>query len=435
VGDRAGELTAARRAALFLHPVVLGCALIVIAAVPYLAGGIAHAFFAGDDFDLLAASLASGWHRIFVLAGRGSYRPMTDLWFAAAAATCGTSGCYHLLSLAVHLVSVGLVFALARALFRDLRIAVLGSVLFALEPASVQAVTWVAAIPDLLGACLFLAALFAVAQSWTATNRRSAIELCAVVLFASALFAHESPIVALAVVPIMWYHFGPSDWSRRRVLLVGAPAAAAAFALTTFLVYRRSYLFTESHYTFGIHMLRHAFEYIVELYVGPKSWFAFSACAAGLALLLMFTPVTRFAALWMLVTLVPYLGFTWENVSRYHYVPAVGFAWAVAAALTSGFDWLTARFSRYRLGVRVAYVIVAIFITLRFARFCVPAVRSQVEWLDEWRTYADRVVADNPHPVGNTIQLGPPPDPIERPFLGAMVRWLYRDPAMITIVR
>jgi hypothetical protein len=149
----------------------------------------------------------------------------------------------------------------------------------------------------------------------------------------------------------------------------------------------------------------------------------------------MFTPVTRFAALWMLVTLVPYLGFTWENVSRYHYVPAVGFAWAVAAALTSGFDWLAARFSRYRLGVRVAYVIVAIFITLRFARFCVPAVRSQVEWLDEWRTYADRVVADNPHPVGNTIQLGPPPDPIERPFLGAMVRWLYRDPAMITIVR
>jgi hypothetical protein len=360
---------------------------------------------------------------------------MIDLWFAGAASTCGAAGCYHVLSLAVHLLSVGFVFALGRTLFRDLRIAVLGTAMFALEPAYVQAVAWVAAIPDLLGACLFLASLLTVAQSWKATTGRIVIELGAVVLFGAALFAHESAIVALAVVPIMWYHFGPSDWAKRRVLLVGAPVAAAAFALTTVLVYRRSYLFTESHYALGPHMLRHGFDYIVELYVGPGSWFAYSACAVALVLLLMATPVTRFSALWLLVTLTPYLGFTWGNVSRYHYVPAVGFTWAVAAALTAGSDWFAARFSRYRVGVRVAYLVLAIFLTLRFARFCLPAIQSQVRWLEQWRTYAERVLAENPHPVGHAIRVDPPPDPIEPAFLSAMLRWEYQDPDLVTTVR
>src|SRR5213593_817654 len=81
-------------------------ALLVLAAAPYLAGGIGHAYFAGDDFDLLAANLALGWRRIFVLTSRGSYRPMIDLWYAGAAGACGMgSPCYHLLSLAVHLLS------------------------------------------------------------------------------------------------------------------------------------------------------------------------------------------------------------------------------------------------------------------------------------------------------------------------------------------
>ena len=138
------------------------------------------------------------------------------------------------------------------------------------------------------------------------------------------------------------------------------------------------YLFTESHYVFGPHMLRHGADYIVDLYVGPASWFAYAACAVAIGALLAATPLTRFGVLWMLITLTPFLGFKWANVSRYHYLPAIGFAWAVAAALTAGFDAFASRFAGRRAVGRVVYLVVALFLALRFARFSVPAVRSQV---------------------------------------------------------
>jgi len=81
------------------------------------------------------------------------------------------------------------------------------------------------------------------------------------------------------------------------------------------------------------------------------------------------------------------------------------------------------------------YVVVALFLALRFARFCVPAVRSQVAWLEEWHTYAERVVAEQPRPAGGVLVLDPPPDPIESQFLGAMVRWLYQDPNLGVAIR
>ena len=81
------------------------------------------------------------------------------------------------------------------------------------------------------------------------------------------------------------------------------------------------------------------------------------------------------------------------------------------------------------------YLVVALFLALRFARFSIPAVRSQVAPLEEWRRYAARVVAEHPRPDGGLIVLDPPPDPIESPFLGAMIRWLYQDPGLVVAIR
>jgi hypothetical protein len=411
--------------------------VLIIAAVPYVIGGVMRAYFAGDDFDWLVGALLRGWRQVLNVSASDRYRPLVDFWFAGGVRVCGmSSGCYHVLSLLVHLVSVALVFALTQQLFDDLRLAVFATVLFALQPSYTQAVAWVAGIPDLLGACLYLTAMLLLARSWSAEQGRAGWEIATVVALALAFLVHESSITALAMAPLMWHQFGPSDWRRRPVPLIGAVLAAVGFVAVTVIANRRSYLFTESHYAIGLHMVRHLFEYLVDFYVGPGWWLAYTLCGVGVVLFLVATPITRFGVLWLLITLTPYLGFTWGNVSRYHYLPAVGFSWAIAAAWTAAYDQFTTRFAAYRPAARILYVILAVFLAVRFTRFCIPSVRSQVQWLEHWRAYVEQVVSETPRPEAHTIRIAPPTDElIESPYISAMFRWVYQDPTLTVTLK
>jgi hypothetical protein len=310
-------------------------AILLVTGVVYISAGLPGAYLAADDFQWLGGGHTFAWERLrYVTGGDRFYRPMADLWFAASTSGCGYSlPCHHLLLLGVHLLNITLVFVLASWLFGSLRTAWLAALLFAVQPAYTHAVVWLSAITGVLCAAGYLGALVALAWSWraTATSTRRVRELLAVVLFALGAFAHEAAVTLPVVAALMWWWFGPRDAAKRRMPIAGAAIVLIAFAAATVAANRRNQLFVESGYRIGAHVIDHAFDYVASLYVGPSSAAAHLAILTLLAALLAIDRATRFGALWMVIAMLPYLPFTAGNTSRYAYLPAVGFSYAVAA--------------------------------------------------------------------------------------------------------
>jgi hypothetical protein len=211
-------------------------------------------------------------------------------------------------------------------------------------------------------------------------------------------------------------------------------AVAVFFAWATFVAQRNNAIFGQGGYGVGPHMVRHLFEFLAQLTVSPRWWLSDVLWITALAVLVAASRATRFSALWMLTSLTPYLGFTAGNVSRYHYVPAMGFSLALAAVVVQGSDWLAARVPR-SVWPRVGGAILAAFLLVRFARFCYPAAAAEARSLEPWREYAALVLSLNPGPVGPSIRVPAPPDPaVEERYLTPMLRWLFDDNELQVIV-
>jgi hypothetical protein len=406
-------------------------AILVGTAALYLAAGLAGAYIAADDFQWLGGGHTFTWGRLqYVTGGDRFYRPAADLWFAASTSACGFAlPCHHLLLLAVHLANIALVFVLGTWLFGDLRTASLATLLFAFEPAYTQAVVWLSAITGVLCAFGYLGSLTAIVSSWRAggERQRRRREGLAVALFALASFSHEAAVTLPLTALVMWGLFGPSGWATRRILTDGMAAVVAAFTAATLLANRRNLLFEESGYRAGMHAIDHAFDYVASLYVGPSSSFAHVFIGAALVALVIISRTTRFGVLWMLIAMLPYLPFTAGNTSRYAYLPAIGFACAIAGAIVAGADRLRRLPRLSAWAPMIAYSLAVIFIAVRFGPFAYASVRGQVRSFEEWRIKA-RQIADTAEVRDGTIHVADPGDPlIEHMYVEPIVRWERRD--------
>lgn len=419
------------------------CSLVVFSFVLYTRAGLNHAYLAEDDFQWLAAGhMFSGLRSLPRPVGDGFYRPIVTVWFAGVVTACGVNtGCYHIASFVVHLLNISLVFWLAISLSRDIRIAFLATLLFALEPAYTQAVVWVSAATELLSTCFFLASLQAQVISWRGpTLVRPRWEVLAALFFGLALFCHEATVMLPIVAWLMWRLFGPESMVRRPVLISGLGMCFGVFGLVTMAANYRNPLIVGKTYRLGLHMIQHGLEYVVGLYVGPPGALAFAVCAVAIALLLMVRPLTRFGAQWLLITLLPYVGFTWPNVSRYSYLPSIGFSLAVGAAIVAGCDWFAARFSSRRPAIgstvkHATYLLAALFIAIRFGQFDAASVRSQVKWTEEWRARADNLVRDAQFTQARSVTIAAPNrhgvDPM---YIEPLLRWVRQDYGLTVVV-
>lgn len=414
-------------------------ALLAATAAQYLRAGLAGAYLAADDFQWLAGGHTFTWARISqAAAGDHFYRPMIDVWFAGATAGCGfEASCYHLATLGVHLLNVALVFALGLSLFKDLRIVVLGTLLFVLEPAYTQAVVWVSAVTGLMAALFYLTSLLAQVRSWSARSERhrTLFEVAAVLLLAAGLFSHETVATLPVISWMVWRQFGPRDLQRRRTLVGGALCVFALFALATVVANRRNALFTGSGYTLGMHALDHAIEYLASMYVGPADGAAYAGSAIAIGILLIATPFTRFGVVWLLLTMVPYLWFTTSNTSRYMYLPSIGFAWAIAAAVAAAADRLATRSGRgRRRPAELVFALAVAFVAIRFGRFSSAAIRGHVQAMEPWRAYAATVAANARPTAGNLVYVvAPDAGVVDAMYIEPMVRWIHRDYDLVVV--
>lgn len=279
----------------------------------------------------------------------------------------------------------------------------------------------------LLATLFYAGSLIAQAISWGVSSRsRRAWELTAVVFFLAALFSHEAAATLPAVAWLMWREFHGSLW-RRPVLVWGFTAALLLFAVLTVTANRNNVIFAESEYTVGAHAIEHALDYLVALYVGPGWWFSYTASVAAVVLLLFVAPTTRFGAGWLIAALLPYVWFTAGNVSRYHYLPSIGFGLAVAGAIVAGCSWLAQRFQRGSTFSILVYVVMVVFITVRFSRFDGASIRGTVQSMEPWRAYA-AALSSTAVVSGDSIHVAPPDDDLVRPmYVQPLVQWIHRN--------
>ena len=155
--------------------------------------------------------------------------------------------------------------------------------------------------------------------------------------FGAAIFSHEAAVTLPVVSWTMWVLFGrPERLANRRMLAGGLATAVALFAAVTVVANRRNTLFTESHYTIGVHMLRHALDYVVTLYIGPNGWVPYAESLVLIAVLIAATPATRFGALWLIFSMLPVSGG----------VPHRRILLATSICLRLGFRWPSRRLSQ-----------------------------------------------------------------------------------------
>jgi hypothetical protein len=400
----------------------------------YLVHGTAGAFFAADDFQWLTGARDGSWADILAIGdGARFYRPVVRLWFVGAVSACGpSSSCYHLLHLGLHALNGLLLFALTFLVGRNRFTAAAATVVFMVMPGYVEAVLWVCAATEVLSATFIL--LTAILTLRAADTRRPGLWWLSAACAALAVFAHESGVAALLLVPCLLVLTGRRDMLRARRLWPFA-AVGAIFVLAVALANWRNPLLTTGDYRPGPHMVRHALDYVASLYVGPRAAVGYvTSVAAMIAVVAGGSAPARIGLVWMFVTMLPFLGFLSGVTSRYQYAPAMGFAITVAALFTA---LLTALGRRAGRPPAAAVVALCMVLTVgRFAGFTGEAIRDRLAWFDAYRAYADAYRAEHPVlPDDGHLTAPAPQHPNVMPeYIQPMLRWVYRRGDLVVTV-
>lgn len=351
----------------------LAGALVIVVAVAAIYRTAIGGYFFNDDFQWLQEQWTFDFWSLFDL-GRYThfYRPMIEIYFYLAGAAFGCHPVpFHVVSVAIHLVNTWLLYAIARDLTQQRLLAAIAALLFAVQPAYVEAVAWVAAIGDLLPATWTLLTLWLHLRF--VRDRRALDYALSLVVFAVCLLTHESSAVLLAMMVALEFALVKMGRDgRTREGLAGRAIRYAPFVLLlagsltiAFVVNRRSYVVQEGHYMLGWHVVWNVLNDVVGLFVGKHHGWSYVAIVTAFALAFWRGgwPV-RFAIVWLLIAAAPSSLFTWGVASRYLYVPAAAFSLLLAAGVSSVRELAAGRWSppwADRLAAAVTIVLAARF--------------------------------------------------------------------------
>ena len=400
------------------------------------------AYFYDDDFQWLTDSLSFVPSSLWAF-GRLThfYRPVIDLYFAATTHVFhGSPVLLHAASIAVHAANGLVLLALLQRLTGDAFYGFVAALFFVVQPAGVEAVAWVGALAEAVSALFGCLSVLWFLQ-WRATKRLQWHALsCSA--FVAALLTHESSVVFLLVIVLAdWVIDGGSVEGEASGVLTGSGDRLRAYLphallLVVYLaidlsINSRNYVVTEGHYALGWHIVPNVFGYLVDLYVGRKDLANYLAIVVVLAgLMLRGNRRVRFATLWMLLALAPFVPFNWSNTSRYMYQPAIGLSMLFAEAIVQLDRYLSPRMPRARRAGLVGIVIVAV--ALRFAVFAMHNVDRFAERTEVYRRQAHAFKQAHPELRSHSIIVAEPAlkAAIAYPFANAMIAWEYRDPTI-----
>ena len=396
-----------------------GPLLILLAvSLAVYANSLRNGFVADDDVQILRNSFVTDYHSLpdffttnaWGFAGTNLsnyYRPLQLLIYSSEYAAYGEEPwAWHLLNLCVNAGAIAAAYFLLLSL-ADPELAFWASLLFALHPMHVEAVVWVAALPDLIcGLLLFLAMLAYHHARSTAGGRAVLLYSFAVLGFFAATLTKETALL----FPLVLLSYEFFYRCRELLQLWRAWPSVAPFVATlgVYFVLRWHALgaFTPSaapYLHLGAKQLAVAIPVVLARYVGKLflplhfNFFYFTPPAvnltlASLAAILLLAllvalpfvlrakhPLLAFGITWFLLTLAPALDINavGENyfTERYLYIPSLGFA------VFAGWAWLwllrNARAGRARWAAWAALVLMLVFCVVQIERR-IPVFRDDL---------------------------------------------------------
>ncbi|MEO8481212.1 MAG: hypothetical protein ABI634_03330 [Acidobacteriota bacterium] len=343
------------------------------------------AFFFNDDYAWLSQSWEVDPRHFFDLSRYSHfYRPVIELYFGWGLHTFGCDPVpFHWLSVAIHLMTCGLVFLLAREIGMSRPFAYFAALWFAVQSGPVEAVAWIGAITDLMPGFWYILALWMFAAFLR--RRRRMFYVATLAAFIICLLTHESSATLIAMLVAMDVILVPRGpvftaealgarlrwYAPFAVLVIGYLALA-------YVVNTRSYLVTEGHYRFGLHAGPKLLDYLVAILVWVRGPVQDIVLVAALgATLALGTPRMRFFVVWILITLLPVLFFTWGIAARYEYVPAAGVSLLIAELLQR---WHAAEPRRIGSAVRnIGIALIALTLVVRSTHFARRGTADQLQ--------------------------------------------------------
>ena len=331
----------------------LVAAALVVAALVF-SPILGHSFFR-DDFDWVARAIDARPHfaRWFQIAGT-DFRPLASSSFMLNLALSGLEPCgYYTFNLLLHLAVVALLMAFTYRLSGgSTRAAGVAGILFGVGFAHYgEAIYWICGRTGPIADFFMLATLV---THWDSRARdRTRTRALSLTFFGLALLAKETAAILLPLLFVLeWAHparrgrLGPSILETAKRLLPHT-AILAVYLAFTFLGWRSNSPILTNEYVFGFHGVTNLLEYVTRMFLPVTTTSmmirvpeAFLPTLRGLELglmiglpafwiALMLLPLPRaakFALLWIPLTLLPVVFFTFRTSARYLYTPAMGVA-------------------------------------------------------------------------------------------------------------
>jgi tetratricopeptide (TPR) repeat protein len=348
------------------------------------------------------------------------YRPLQFVSYWLVCRVAGiNAGAFHLFQLCFYAACVWIVYRLGNHMFQNQLVAFTGALLWAVHPLHVEAVVWIASLPDVGFAFFYLLAfiLFLRAEREIGSPLRSHVG--AAFVYLPSLFFKEMAVTFPLMLLAWWFFCAPSkSWRRRaliwlpyvaavgiyiaaRIAVLGHLSIAAHVWQVTPLVLMTAIAFLGEHaklffWPAHLDIFRH-FDFDAALR-SPWPWLALLALAVALWTRRR-NPLLSFAIVWWAVALLPCLDYRQLSTplvaDRFSYLPSVGLCLAIGHL---AWQWLPQHAPRFV--TRIVVPGLALLVALGAVR----SVLAISVWNDTETLAAHALRQDPDAPVPHLIQ-------------------------------
>lgn len=413
-------------------------------------------YFDGDDFVVLGSVKYLGARQyiadtITMHDIVPNWRPLTGAIYAAEWNLFGlNAAAWRAVNLGVHLSSMVVLYMLVARVTKRPAIGAVTALLFGVSGAHFDTVTYITALPHLLGTFFALASLLAIVAYAQDGERDPRAFWLSFALFALAFLSNEGSFVYAPVI-VLAYTLFARRWRAAPVRLVlhALPFAALAVGWLSFyqsctceqLKFDGYYWGPHVFSNYGVYLSWIAFPtHSIPLEPDTARWLIAAAVLAAAAWAVVRGPnIARVAVLGMMLALLPYAPVKIWTASRYTYTAVAFFAPVAAIVAFAAYDRVRASHRLLRAPATVlALVFVAAVASLYGWQTYAQDARSGRN-TDRWQLLAHQLKQNYANvPAGTTIYIvdGPWTNPMEQyTWVPSVARALYGDAGAFDLPR
>ncbi len=406
-------LTDLLRAAARYVPLVAVIGLVIGIHVPTM-----NFYFFGDDFlvlgDVNTRSFPAYMRDVTLLNDlTPNWRPLTMAAYYAEFKLFGLDALpWRIVNLCVHVATVAMLYTLVLSMTRRVFVASAAALIFGVSASAVHTVTYITALPHMLSEFLLISALFSLYRYVESGERRSAWYWASFGLYVAGFLANEGGVVIGAVLLV---YFATASLARRRDLLdftmKMTPFALAGALLVAGLAGSGRQGVEPGFYGVGWHIPREMFVYMsrlaypvgaIQIEPSAMEW-VWGSVVAGFAIFFFIRGphIARFAAVGMIIGLMPYApGKIWV-ATRYTYMATPFFA--ILVAIAAGWVYQYA-LRAYRPAAHVLAALALAAVGGLYGWQTLHQTQPFLKETDRWQLLVDDLQANYDHvPPGTTI--------------------------------